>query len=166
MPVEVRVKIPPELREISQRLRDVDTTLARGTALKSFAPILDRALKTNSQPPNGGGGFARGWMVSLLPSAKGLNIVNAFGKAKFVEYDTKPHSIWPKRRKVLAWRKGGKAPFSAYKVKASTKKGAFIFAANIWHPGTKGKGVFAKTIRQTAPQLFDMLKAELRKLFD
>lgn len=164
MPAVVRVKVPGELADVVAKLKGVDTSLARGTALKSFAPTLSRALVTNSQPPNGGGGFARGWLVSLLPGGKGLAVANTFGKAKFVEFDTRPHVIAPKRRKVLAWRKGGKAPFSAFKVNASTKKGAFVFAGLVHHPGTKGKGVFARTIQQTAPQLFKALTTELKKL--
>lgn len=209
MSATVRVKAPEELKVLLERLNAVDRKLALGHAVGIFGPELARALVVNS---GGSGQFARGWNVSLVPNGGGLNIVNSFGKARFVEFPTKRHVILPKnrggaavlrhklkklftpgkpklglvkgpapkskkpkkqkegaRRKgivgVLAWRKGGKGAFSAYKVNASTKAGAFIYAKEVYHPGTKGKFVFRDTIRMETARLFSLLTTELKNIF-
>lgn len=210
MPVEVRVTAPEELKELVKKLNNVDRTLAQGKAIKAFLPELNRGLVETS---GSSGGFARGWVVRSMPSAAGIDVRNLFGKAKFVEFPTRPHLILPRKggmvarvkahvqkvfnpkpvnignmgkpkkkkikekkfsnggatRKgivgVLAWRKGGKRAFSAYKVKPSTKAGAFIFAKEVNHPGTKGKFAFKKTIKQTSGRLFSLLITEFKDIF-
>lgn len=66
---------------------------------------------------------------------------------------------------VLAWRKGGKRAFSAYKVNASTKSGAFIYAKEVHHPGTKGKYAFRRTVKEKTARLFELLTLELKAIF-
>jgi hypothetical protein len=62
-------------------------------------------------------------------------IVQAGGAAPFLEFDTKPHIIRPKRKKVLAWPAAGSARLSG----RLRSGGSLIFARKVRHPGTKAQ---------------------------
>ncbi len=162
---KLTIKSPKALADMSARLQGMDRQLAQGNALKAFMPELAIALVQNS---GSSGNFARGWPpgLSVVPGNKPAMVVrNTFGKSKFVELPTEPHVIRPRRKKVLAWRKGGKGAFSAFKVNPGTKRGAFNFAMEVHHPGTKGKFAFQRTIKETAPRLFQLMYQEIKSYF-
>ena len=161
MAVKVKVIVPPELDDLLKRTKGIDTSLQKDKALKAFSPIFARELVLKS---GGRGSFAKGWLLRLIGKGK-LLIENTFGKAAFVEFPTKPHIIKPRRAEVLAWRRGGQGPFSAFSVKGSTKAGAFIFAGKVKHPGTKGKYAFPRALTEKAADLHKLLIDELNSIF-
>lgn len=61
-------------------------------------------------------------------------IVTAAGAAPFLEFDTKPHIIRPRRKKALAWA----ASPSGRRLSGRARTGAKLrFAKVVRHPGTK-----------------------------
>jgi len=61
--------------------------------------------------------------------------------ALFVHYGTRPHSIYPKNKKALRWKSGGK----------------FVFAKRVNHPGYKGDPFFDRVqaqLENEAPNIF------------
>lgn len=62
-------------------------------------------------------------------------IVQAAGAAVYLEFDTRPHIIRPRRGKVLAWPANGRRLSG----RARTNSGRMIFARQVRHPGTKAQ---------------------------
>ncbi len=145
MPVTVVIESPPELTRIIENMSTAQTAELGKRAGRVLAPQLTRWLVDTSQLAAGSGPFARGWLA--VPSENGIDIRNTFGKARFIEFPTRPHIIRPKRAKALSWMPG-RGPFSAVKVKASTKASSgAVFAMVVHHPGTSGKHIFPLVIK-------------------
>lgn len=68
--------------------------------------------------------------------------------APYVEYDTKPHVIMPKTKRVLAWRTGR----------------TWHFARRVQHPGTKAQPYMRPAAEKVFPGLIRDLRAMLRRL--
>jgi hypothetical protein len=62
--------------------------------------------------------------------------------AAYVEYGTRPHTIFPNKAKVLRW---------------TNEWGATIFARHVHHPGFPGRFFVQKT--------FEFVNVELRRLY-
>lgn len=62
--------------------------------------------------------------------------IGGVGYARFVEYDTKPHDIRPKRGRALRFARNA----SDRRLSGSARVGTtdFVFAQVVHHPGTKG----------------------------
>jgi hypothetical protein len=153
----------PEVEALIARL---STFQARQVAARMgpvFAPKLTRWLVDQSQAMAGSGPFSKGWLAQ--PTPDGIQVTNSFGKAKFIEFPTKPHLIRPtKPGGVLAWMPG-RGPFSAVKVSAKTKaKAGVVFAKVVHHPGTGGKYVFKTVMLGREPELEADLNAAVNDL--
>ena len=70
-------------------------------------------------------------------------VVANMGYAAYVELGTKPHSIDPVRKKILAWpdvKNGAKVRLSGRSTTRGGKAtGPFAFARHVNHPGTKAQ---------------------------
>lgn len=62
--------------------------------------------------------------------------------AAFVEFDTKPHIIKPRNKRVLAWAANGSGRRLSGRARTATRRGAnggMRFARVVHHPGTKAQ---------------------------
>lgn len=70
-------------------------------------------------------------------------LVKAGGAAAYLEYGTKPHIIRPKNKKTLRFPAAGVSTTLGGRVRTGEVrrlgKGAFVFAGEVHHPGTKPK---------------------------
>lgn len=76
--------------------------------------------------------------------------------APFVEHGTRPHMIFPKNAKVLAWQKGGVGKYvtsASGKSYYKSSKGVMVFAANVRHPGTKAKPFMKRILQKSTPDV-------------
>jgi hypothetical protein len=155
MAVTVVIDTPPELSRILEGMSRAQTVELTQAAGKTLAPQMTRWLVDTSQVAAGSGPFARGWLAT--PSENGLSIRNSFGKARFIEFATRPHLIRPKRAKALSWMPG-RGPFSAVMVKASTRAASgAVFAMVVHHPGTGGKHIFPLVLKVHDDDIFKVL---------
>lgn len=69
--------------------------------------------------------------------------------ALFVHWGTKPHTIAPRRKKVLRWAVDGKS----YPSEERGPKGFFRFAGKVHHPGYKGDPYLVRAAA-LAPDIF------------
>lgn len=72
--------------------------------------------------------------------------------AAYVEYGTRPHTIVPRRAKVLAFKSGG----------------SMVFARKVNHPGFSGRFYMRRTAQQTAEkikQIYEKTTDQLIKVF-
>jgi hypothetical protein len=113
--------------------------------LDHWVPMTVKFAKQNISPHNKTKATSR----SIVPGHRGkLDAeVRAAGAAVFLEEGTRPHEIKPRNAKVLAWPASGtkrtlsgRAARSGPMFNRKTKtfrKGAFIYARSVHHPGTK-----------------------------
>jgi hypothetical protein len=103
---------------------------------------------------------------------EGPSAVSFFNRAKYagyVEFDTRPHLILPRFKKVLRWRKAlrtrsgsvARGPVSASRATTATNSGQFNFALAVNHPGTKGQHVWKRSLTARAQDLLSELGRRL-----
>lgn len=93
--------------------------------------------------------------------------------APFVEYGTRPHMIFPRNAKVLAWQKGGGGKYvtgASGKRYYKSSKGIMVFAAHVRHPGTRAKPFMKKILQRSTPDVSKLFAQSLgiinRKIAD
>ncbi|AEX84779.1 hypothetical protein XO10_00645 [Marinitoga sp. 1135] len=74
--------------------------------------------------------------------------------AIFLEYGTKAHDIFPKRKKALSWYIGPKPKPQGY----MGDKKYWAVAKHVRHPGTKGKYFFARTLKDNKEKILTIFK--------
>lgn len=88
------------------------------------------------------------------------------GKLQFVEFDTKPHIIVPKKAKALRFKSGYKRKTSGNKI-PSNRGGAYgqtVYAKQVKHPGSKGTQI-SKQIRDKTDKTFpDRMQQRLNEV--
>lgn len=93
--------------------------------------------------------------------------------APFVEFGTRPHDIFPRNARVLAWTTGGEGKYvtsASGRAYYKSGKGTAHFAAYVRHPGTKPKPFMQKIVKRATPdinrlfvQALDMINKEITK---
>ena len=163
MPYRVAFQVEPTTLDKISRLAPGNVSRASRASSKELAPIILRGLIVKSQrEAKKTGGFAGGWRV--FPSL-GINIKNVKNYAVPVERGSRPHIIKPRRKKVLAWRTGGRGPVASFKASAALSARNFIFSKKVRHPGTKGKFIVPRLIRQMNPFILKTFSANLNLVF-
>lgn len=75
-------------------------------------------------------------------------VIKAIGPVHFMEFGTKPHRIYPRKRRALKW--------------------GSQYAAYVNHPGTRPKHTFSRGVNKTRPmigEIFDeTVQREIRKV--
>lgn len=79
--------------------------------------------------------------------------------AIFLEHGTKPHEILPRRRKALSWYVGPKPKPAGY----LANKDMWAVAKRVWHPGTKGRFFFKRTLEENEERILQIFKNEVEK---
>ena len=74
--------------------------------------------------------------------------------AIFLEYGTKPHDIFPKRKKALSWYIGPKPKPQGY----MGDKRYWAVAKHVRHPGTRGRHFFARTLKDNKEKILIIFK--------
>lgn len=165
MPVQVRIEIDRETSRKINKLSPATVNQAVQESIKGYAAVLQRQLVSNSPVLGKGrtGNFARSWMT--IPGDSRIDINNNARYSRFVEFDTRPHIILPRFKKVLRWRTGGRGPISAFRPTAALASRNFIFSKKVNHPGTKGQRIFPRSVTQTLQKYADILKEKINMFF-
>lgn len=74
--------------------------------------------------------------------------------AAFLEYGTKPHDIFPKRKNALSWYIGSKPKPQGY----MGNPGSWALAKHVRHPGTKPKYFFKRTLEDNETKILEIFK--------
>ena len=116
-------------RELERRLHAIDKprTLLREVQIRAVAEAKARVARKT-------GHTARTIAAGALGDR--FAIVQAGGAAAFLEYDTRPHVIRPRRGRMLAWP----ASAGGRRLSGRARTGAAMrFARKVNHPGTKAQ---------------------------
>lgn len=102
--------------------------------------------------------------VSGLRGTIGSNV----NYARFVEDDTKPHTIRPRRAKVLAWPRAGARTSSGLGrgprgTRSGTGRSGFVYARVVHHPGTQGRHMFRNALTENQGRLNHIFRAEIQR---
>ncbi len=173
--VEVQLVVPEVLGAILARLDKVQTEAVGRQAALKLAPKMTRWLIDNSQFIAGSGPFSRGWLAQPSDGSPGLAISNNSPKSRFIEFPTKAHIIRPRpgthtvtrtsklgktfsyqAPNVLAWVPG-RGAFSAVNASGAKAGAKWIFAMEVHHPGTGGKGVFPIVLKNHTEDILNAL---------
>lgn len=113
----------------------------RGPVFMSVAKMRTvTAAKADSKVPVDTGALKQAQVKSpiVVTGQKVVAGVKYLSKyAVFVHDGTKPHSIEPRKRKVLAWIPRGPG-------------GKTVFAQKVWHPGTKAQPWLREALEESA----------------
>ncbi|SDC46436.1 hypothetical protein [Geotoga petraea] len=74
--------------------------------------------------------------------------------ATFLEYGTKPHDIFPKRKQALSWYVGPKPKPQGY----MGDSGKWAVAKHVRHPGTKARHFFKRTLEDNENKILEIFK--------
>jgi hypothetical protein len=176
----VRFVVPPETRAALERLNPGAFVRARDKALRLFGMNWLKTAQVMSPVRKGGGTglYLKSWFAR--PSGPGMLMIgNDAPYARWVEENTRKHRIFPRHKRVLAWRFGaghvsaanaGKVFNVTAKMRLRREMGApargdWFFAKAVRHPGTKGQHIFRRSWEIEAPFLIeafgDAVNAEL-----
>lgn len=143
-----------------------------------FSPILWRRL-AEITPEGKTGAMRQRWKVVPIRAHPGVSVTNSAPHAFWVDRGTRPHTIVPRRKKILAWRSGGRGQASSFQPRSGGTGGNLsrtykelraegssvvpdVFARVVRHPGTKRQDIVelgwrdkASTFLETIHQMMD-----------
>jgi hypothetical protein len=175
--LQVRIKFGGE----SQTVRDIDFAQCDalikskvGLMLDEYGPkIADKARRNLRErtihPEKSTGKAARSIFWRRVPN--GVRIYMGVSYGGFVEEDTKPHDIYPRRARALHWisieASGGSwenlAGLTNWRNLLAGIVSADRYAAHVHHPGTKGKHMIRDAVRDYEPVMTRRVTEILRQ---
>ena len=129
-------------RKLAKFPEQYKKAVTRATAQATV--IHQRSLKRVT--PTRTGKLRRGWVIVQNKTTQGV-IANRVPYAPFVEFGTSPHVIYPRKRKFLRFKVGGKT----------------IFARKVNHPGTKAQRMTVNAWRLDARRISAIYKKEFER---
>jgi len=158
--LQVRIKFGGDSRVVKDiDVAQVDATI-RGQVslmLQGYAPMIrDRArqrLRERIKHPESSTGDAER-SICYRTTTRGITIYMTVLYGGFVEYDTRPHRIYPRNAKALHWTSGesaggdwlSQAGVLGWRSMLMQNVGVDHFAAYVNHPGTTGKHMIRDAI--------------------
>lgn len=148
MPSFVRGELSSKLQRLANAAPELDRNIHKAVGsrwlvlVKQLTPVSDI---DPDDPHHRPGRLRRSWKVRR--SGQHTVIYTRVPYAKFVEYDTAPHVITPKKAKALRFRVDGH----------------LVFAARVMHPGTTGAFMLTKSTAQVQRELPRIGEREIRK---
>lgn len=168
--LRVRVKSRGAIDTLTRYPKEADAAMERwaGKGAQFVRGLMVRTIRTR-QRPGGTGVLSGGVQVEVV--GRRFKVYPTANYAGFVEDDTRPHAIHPRRPGgVLAFPgsggrlgiRGGR-PVTVFRFGGRTTTGSLVYARSVWHPGTKGMHYARDTADASVGPLTGMLEAELEE---
>ena len=152
--------------KLAKALREVGNKQIYENLINRGAMKLVRDVKETTPAKTG---LARRSFFMKPVGEMAVMVYNKLPYAKYLEEGTKPHDIYPKNKKALAWP-GMKGGFGVQTSRSTNKmtgkalkspvKGYVVFARHVHHPGTKALDM----IKNALPGVRDYIETQCKFL--
>ena len=159
----VRIIPPKGFKKLLTKATPQQAKIVAEGIVIDFSLLLERELKIAGprRGPGRTGNMGRKWFAR--PQGTRIITGNTTDYAFHVERGTRPHVIQPRDKMVLAWRSGGRGAASSFAGGVTTNPD--MFAAKVFHPGTKGQFIFRDTLKRTARRAEKIFGARAERSF-
>lgn len=148
MPSHVKGSISAAIGHLMTGIPELDDSIHKAVGKRAL--VLVRVLtpvskRVPDEPHHLPGRLQRSWRIKRIGNTTVLYTRVPY--AAYVEYDTAPHAIVPKKQQALRFRANGKT----------------IFAKRVMHPGTTGHFMLTKTVAAVSRELTRIGDREVEK---